>query len=498
MNRLGNVHMLFPKIHRNHPCYGESDPMTYDELKDIPKEFVYVGPNRQCYDKRGLVNWVQYKHDNDEYKTWPLSNERMTNEEVNDIIPGMRQKGIYNPLEDAQFMAQQQPQPLSARARRLQERQQRALQQRERAAALQYINERDWARDTYQIHEEVPENLRRQAIFGNEYDNPELWNTAPLPPIIREYRNDLRDRGIPTPVWDQIETENEAQAELNNMVGLGFKRKLSSSTTSTGTVVDDDGTIPDDYASPMPKMRRIRSPPSSYESVKTLRWSPGDSPPGVISYVPPRGRERKERELMALHDYTVGSGLVTKGKKEKARNTMRQLLREIKGGAIEEVPFDEYMHQTRQFQWRKLGDEDAHHTRTSIRDFIEKWYKKVPAKTKKKYDRDQILGVFKMRIFKEFNKRMTNNGPTEEINALMALIDTLRNDSEYKQIPEIEEGKEKEPVPVPVASPKKASPKKAFDLDEWKVKYGNVFEKGARKRMFNPFEEEEVLEFPDH
>ena len=113
-----------------------------------------------------------------------------------------------------------------------------------------------------------------------------------------------------------------------------------------------------------------------------------------------------------------------------------------------------------------------------------------------------------MRIFKEFNKRMTNNGPTEEINALMALIDTLRNDSEYKQIPEIEEGKEKEakkvspkkasPVPVPVASPKKASPKKAFDLDEWKVKYGNVFEKGARKRMFNPFEEEEVLEFPDH
>ncbi len=114
-----------------------------------------------------------------------------------------------------------------------------------------------------------------------------------------------------------------------------------SDSRSSGTIVDDDATLPDDVTipdspslvgSPPTSRRRIQSTPPSYASVKTLKWSPGDPIP-IGGFEPPR-RNEIEQMMMSLEDYNVGggfgSGLKTKSQKQNARKTLRQKLKCLK------------------------------------------------------------------------------------------------------------------------------------------------------------------------
>ena len=153
-----------------------------------------------------------------------------------------------------------------------------------------------------------------------------------------------------------------------------FTSRLSqrSGSRSSGTIVDDatipdDVTLPDDgtivdsvsLASPPPKRRNIEeSPPPSYASVKTLKWSPGDPIP-LGGFEPPR-RSEMEALRMGMEDYNIGGGfgcgLRTKSQKQTARKTLRQKLKALKKAPVVGEGLDDYDYEVKQFNERVMND----------------------------------------------------------------------------------------------------------------------------------------------
>lgn len=161
-----------------------------------------------------------------------------------------------------------------------------------------------------------------------------------------------------------------------------------SGSQSSGTIVDnatipDDVTLPDDgtivdsvsLASPPPKRRHIEeSPPPSYASVKTLKWSPGDPIP-LGGFEPPR-RSEMEALRMGMEDYNIGGGfgcgLRTKSQKQTARKTLRQKLKALKKTPVVGEGLEE---DERHYDWAvKRFDETVMNDNPERDEFF--WYNK--------------------------------------------------------------------------------------------------------------------------